>query len=158
MCIRDRFIFGLQNEAVSNIPWLRERFQRVIDASGASDTSHDGKAIASTLRSLPRDILMQNSSKALLDMSLGIVSLQEQQTVKLFHSCDALGQFCNCLVFIPRDDYSRDLRLAIEQILIAHTDGVSASFDMRFSSDSSCLLYTSPSPRDLSTSRMPSSA
>ena len=25
-------------------------------------------------------------------------------------------------------------------------------------SDSSCLLYTSPSPRDLSTSRMPSSA
>ena len=137
LCTAGLFIFGLQNEAVSNIPWLRERFQRVIDASGASDTSHDGKAIASTLRSLPRDILMQNSSKALLDMSLGIVSLQEQQTVKLFHSCDALGQFCNCLVFIPRDDYSRDLRLAIEQILIAHTDGVSASFDMRFSSDSS---------------------
>ena len=28
----------------------------------------------------------------------------------------------------------------------------------RFASDNACLLYTSPSPRDLSTSRMPSSA
>ena len=28
----------------------------------------------------------------------------------------------------------------------------------RFKTDESCLLYTSPSPRDLSTSRMPSSA
>ena len=27
-----------------------------------------------------------------------------------------------------------------------------------FESDEGCLLYTSPSPRDLSTSRMPSSA
>ena len=137
LCTVGLFAFGLQNEAVSNIPWLRERFQRVIDASGASDTSHDGKAIASTLRSLPRDMLMQNSSKALLDMSLGIVSLQEQQHVKLFHSCDSLGRFCNCLVFIPRDEYSRDLRLDIEQILKTHADGICASFDMRFSSDSS---------------------
>ena len=29
---------------------------------------------------------------------------------------------------------------------------------LRLSNDYSCLLYTSPSPRDLSTSRMPSSA
>ena len=31
-------------------------------------------------------------------------------------------------------------------------------FDLREAKDMSCLLYTSPSPRDLSTSRMPSSA
>ena len=30
--------------------------------------------------------------------------------------------------------------------------------DYRFDPDTTCLLYTSPSPRDLSTSRMPSSA
>ena len=29
---------------------------------------------------------------------------------------------------------------------------------LEFKKDRSCLLYTSPSPRDLSTSRMPSSA
>ena len=31
-------------------------------------------------------------------------------------------------------------------------------FDCHFREDPVCLLYTSPSPRDLSTSRMPSSA
>ena len=35
--------------------------------------------------------------------------------------------------------------------------GVDA-FRINFSHNTNCLLYTSPSPRDLSTSRMPSSA
>ena len=37
------------------------------------------------------------------------------------------------------------------------TGWISEKNDLRFDS-STCLLYTSPSPRDLSTSRMPSSA
>ena len=32
------------------------------------------------------------------------------------------------------------------------------SLPVKFGPDKACLLYTSPSPRDLSTSRMPSSA
>ena len=36
-------------------------------------------------------------------------------------------------------------------------DGKSLATDQQ-ANDGSCLLYTSPSPRDLSTSRMPSSA
>ena len=38
------------------------------------------------------------------------------------------------------------------------TIGVVFDFLKRFASVQHCLLYTSPSPRDLSTSRMPSSA
>ena len=41
--------------------------------------------------------------------------------------------------------------LAINTIRTLSMDGVQAA-------NSGCLLYTSPSPRDLSTSRMPSSA
>ena len=37
------------------------------------------------------------------------------------------------------------------------TENIS-SVNQRFGGDMVCLLYTSPSPRDLSTSRMPSSA
>ena len=33
-----------------------------------------------------------------------------------------------------------------------------ALIELEFSTKKACLLYTSPSPRDLSTSRMPSSA
>ncbi|MFK7856305.1 MAG: NAD-glutamate dehydrogenase [Granulosicoccus sp.] len=135
-CIVGLFISGLQNEAITNIPWMRERVQRVIKSSGARTESHDGKAIAATLRGLPRDMLMQTRSDELLRMSSGIVALQERQQVRLFSSSDSLGRFCNCLVYIPRDAYSRDLRLTIEQILVSHIDGISAGFDTRFSSES----------------------
>lgn len=133
-CIVGLFISGLQNEAVSTIPWMRERVERVISASGANPDSHVGKAIAATLRGLPRDMLMQTNSTDLLAMSSGIVALQERQQVRLFSSSDSLGRFSNCLIYIPRDAYSRDLRLMIEQILVAHIDGISAGFDIRFSS------------------------
>ncbi len=44
-CIVGLFISGLQNESVINIPWMRERVERVISASGANPDSHIGKAI-----------------------------------------------------------------------------------------------------------------
>lgn len=135
-CIVGVFISGLQNEAVSNIPWMRERVERVISASGTTAESHDGKAIAATLRGLPRAMLMQTRSNELLTMASGIVALQERHQVRLFNSTDSLGRFSNCLVYIPREGYSRDLRLNIEQILITHINGISAGFDTRFSSES----------------------
>ena len=41
---------------------------------------------------------------------------------------------------------------------IFHTENAIKSTDSPLEGAKSCLLYTSPSPRDLSTSRMPSSA
>ena len=135
-CLLGIFVAGLHNEAVSNIPWIRERVERVIKASGTQVKSHDGKAITATLRGLPREMLLQTHSRDLLSMATGIVSLRERAQVRLFSSTDSLGRFSNCLVYIPREAYSRDLRLQIEKILATHTDGVSAGFNMRFSSDS----------------------
>ncbi len=135
-CLLGIFVAGLQSEAVNNIPWIRERLERTILASGTRADSHDGKAISATLRGLPRDMLMQTNSRDLLSMATGIVALQERAQVRLFNSNDALGRYNNCLIYIPRDAYSRDLRLKIEEILVTHAQGVSAAFDMRFSSES----------------------
>ena len=44
----------------------------------------------------------------------------------------------------------------LEEILSAYT--TLKSVNKRLGHNGTCLLYTSPSPRDLSTSRMPSSA
>ena len=41
---------------------------------------------------------------------------------------------------------------------VIKNDGISTTFNLSVEGCSTCLLYTSPSPRDLSTSRMPSSA
>ena len=56
-----------------------------------------------------------------------------------------------------------EIRIANGGLLTIKTDaaatyGVSEAFRIDDSNATNCLLYTSPSPRDLSTSRMPSSA
>ena len=54
---------------------------------------------------------------------------------------------------VPTIDFDDPTDLADPAGVIGATSGVNASTDFN-----TCLLYTSPSPRDLSTSRMPSSA
>ena len=51
-----------------------------------------------------------------------------------------------------------DRRKAMLQDIAILTNGTVISEDLGIKLDNVCLLYTSPSPRDLSTSRMPSSA
>ena len=48
--------------------------------------------------------------------------------------------------------------LAREALLETEINGCTVVFDLMDGYFYNCLLYTSPSPRDLSTSRMPSSA
>ena len=55
----------------------------------------------------------------------------------------------------PRADGSYDPRHEMVQIIADEMKKANVDIDIRIYP---CLLYTSPSPRDLSTSRMPSSA
>ena len=74
-------------------------------------------------------------------------------TMLISHIADALasGQLSardhleGCLAAIDSEDGRR-------AFVTVHAEGA------RHNADQTCLLYTSPSPRDLSTSRMPSSA
>ena len=58
----------------------------------------------------------------------------------------------------PRLPGAGDLLLAVDDSLIAAQNAVTAAWSLGIGSCYICLLYTSPSPRDRSVSRMPSSA
>ncbi len=135
-CIVGLFVSALQDEAPDSIPLVRERIEKVIDNSHFAPESHDGKALSGVLRGFPRDMLLQTPTDNLLKMAERIVSLHERQQIRLFHSVDPMGRFCNCLVYIPRDKYSRELRLDIESILTSIIDGKSTQFHTEFSSES----------------------
>ena len=82
-------------------------------------------------------------------------SIAEQANVDLVLVGDSLAMVCL--------GYKSTLPLTLENI-IYHTNAVSRGFKKKIEeqplvvSDMPCLLYTSPSPRDTSSSRMPSSA
>ena len=99
------------------IPLLRRKVRHIVERSGLSPASHDGKALAHILDALPRDELFQAGEDELFDTVIGILNLQERQRIALFVRRDPLERFVSCLVFAPRERYDSDLRRRFAAIL-----------------------------------------
>lgn len=132
-----RFI-GLYTSAAYNrtpleIPLLREKVMQIFQRSGLIQNSHDGKTLLNIIETLPRDDLFQAGVEELFEIAIGILHLQERQKVKLFIRRDMYGRYFSCLVFVPRDRFSSDLRLRMQEIIRVSLRGKEVTFTTRFS-------------------------
>ena len=91
-------------------------------------SSHDGKALLHILDSFPRDELFQMSEDELLDISLGILGLQERQRTALFARRDPYGRFVSIFVYVPRERYNTELRQRFAALLEKAYRGTIDSF------------------------------
>jgi glutamate dehydrogenase len=101
----------------SEIPVIRRKVAEVIDRFGLDPQSHDGKAVLAVLETWPRDELFQSTVDELVAFVRGAVNLYERRTTRLMMRYDALGRFWSCMVFVPRDRYTTEVRLRIEDLL-----------------------------------------
>ena len=111
------FTSSSYTESVLRIPVLRRKVREVLDASGFATDSHSGKDLLEILETYPRDELFQISVDQLLPTALAVLHLQERRQTRLFLRKDVYGRFMSCLVYLPRDRYTTDVRLEMEQIL-----------------------------------------
>jgi len=116
------------NRSPMDIPLLRRRLTKVIDSAGFGRTSHDGKALTNILETFPRDELFQASDKYLFDTAMGILHMQERQQVSLFVRRDNFQRFYSSIVFVPRERYTTELRLQVEDELATTLSGEAAEF------------------------------
>jgi glutamate dehydrogenase len=100
-----------------SIPLLRLKVRRIVERSGLSPTSHDGKALLHILDTFPRDELFQADEDQLFDTVTGILNLQERQRIAVFARCDPLERFVSCFVYVPRERYDSQLRSRFGAIL-----------------------------------------
>ncbi|HZU91396.1 MAG TPA: NAD-glutamate dehydrogenase domain-containing protein, partial [Stellaceae bacterium] len=100
-----------------SIPLLRLKVRRILERSGLSPASHDGKALLHILETYPRDELFQTDEDALYETVIGILNLQERQRIALFVRRDPLERFVSCLVYAPRERYDTSLRQRFVAIL-----------------------------------------
>ncbi len=105
------------NQSVQNIPLLRQKTQKTLEKAGYRPHSHDGKVLLNILENFPRDELFQTSLAHLYTTSLGIKHLQERQRVALFIRRDDFERFISCLVFVPRERHTTELRRRMQAIL-----------------------------------------
>ncbi|MCK5165992.1 MAG: NAD-glutamate dehydrogenase, partial [Rhodospirillaceae bacterium] len=111
------FTAGVYSNSARAVPLLKNKINRVFKRSKFPPLSHDGKALVNILETYPRDELFQISDERLLEISLGVLRLQDRQKVALFIRHDDFQRFVSCLIYIPRDNYSTDLRLRMQHIL-----------------------------------------
>jgi glutamate dehydrogenase len=124
------YTFSAYSARVSEIPVLRRKLRNVISRSGFDPHGHMGKALLRVIEQYPRDELLQASEDELLDDARGIVSLGYRQRPRIFVRIDIYGRFVSCLVFLPRDRYSAELRERVQKILLKTLHGVSSDFTL----------------------------
>lgn len=136
--IGERRFIGLYTSSAYNsspkqIPMLRLKVEKVMQASGLPRTGHAAKALLNILETLPRDDLFQASEDELLELGMGIVNIQERPRIRLFVRKDTYGRFISCLVYVPRERFNTELRQMMQEVLLNTFQGTSISFSTQFS-------------------------
>ena len=104
-------------QRLADTPLVAMKVQTVLDNSGLRENRHAWKSLLHILETLPRDEVFQASSTELLSIAMGVLDLQERQTVRLFIRQERFGRFFSCLVYIPRDHWNTENKLKIQHIL-----------------------------------------
>ena len=116
------------NKSPRDIPLLRRRITKILNKAAYARTSHNGKLLTNILETFPRDELFQASDNYLYNTALGILHLQEHERVALFVRADRFQRFFSCLVYVPRERYSTELRYQMEEILTNTLNGTASQF------------------------------
>ncbi|MFC5698646.1 NAD-glutamate dehydrogenase [Pseudomonas sp. GCM10022186] len=120
-------------ESVVRIPYIRRKVAEIQRRSGFDAKAHLGKELAQVLEVLPRDDLFQTPVDDLFSTAMAIVQMQERNKIRLFLRRDPYGRFAYALAYVPRDVYSTETRLKIQQILMERLQASDCEFWTFFS-------------------------
>jgi glutamate dehydrogenase len=128
-------LFGMSAYAVSvkSIPVIRRKVAEVVRRAGFPKNSHSAKDLLQILETYPRDELFQISIDDLFTIAMGILDLQERRRVRLFMRRDDYGRYVSCLVYLPRERYTTQVRLRMQQILMTALGGSAIDYSTRYS-------------------------
>ncbi|WGW01805.1 NAD-glutamate dehydrogenase [Vibrio sp. YMD68] len=108
---------AVYNQSVESIPLIREKVERILDASGYRDGSYSYKALHNILENYPRDELLQAKENELLEVGMGVVQMQDRDMLRLFVRKDPFGRFFSCMVYVTKERYNTELRRQTQRIL-----------------------------------------
>jgi glutamate dehydrogenase len=117
----------------TDIPLLRRKVNNVIARAGLDSNGHMGKALVAILEQHPRDELFQASEDELFEQAMGILVNGYRKRTRLFVRSDRYGRFLSCLVYVPRENYSAEVRERTQQILMQSFNGISSEFTLHLS-------------------------
>ena len=103
----------------SEIPVVRRKVNDVLLRARLPEDSHSSKHLREILQNWPRDELFQSGEEELFAACMSVRALRDRHQLKLITRRDRYGRFYSCLIFLPRERYSRELREGIARELVA---------------------------------------
>jgi glutamate dehydrogenase len=119
--------------SVKNIPVIRQKVTSIYQQANLSLRSYSGKVLRQVLETFPRDELFQSSIDELEQTLLEITQINERSIVRLFMRKSADNRFVNVLAYIPRDQFSTNLRENIIETLGSAVGAESSEFYSSYS-------------------------
>ena len=124
-----------------NIPGLDNKVQQITARAGFKPGSHDAKSLLYILETFPRDELFQSGEDELFNTVLSILAMRESEPLRLFLRRDRYGRFYSCLVYLPRDRHTPDMRWTIARVLEHELDGNAGDSHAAFLRNGRVRLY-----------------
>ncbi|GIJ29743.1 NAD-glutamate dehydrogenase [Micromonospora qiuiae] len=134
--VGERRFLGLFSTAayrtsVQELPVVRRKVAEVLDRSGLSLRSHSGKGLLQILETYPRDELFQIKTDDLYHAAVGVLRMAGRRQLRVFLRRDAYGRFISCLIYLPRDRFTTQNRLRMQDILLRELNGVGVDHTTR---------------------------
>ncbi|BCB82034.1 NAD-glutamate dehydrogenase [Phytohabitans flavus] len=134
--IGERRFLGLFSTAayrtsVRDLPVVRRKVAEVLDRSGLSPRSHSGKDLLQILETYPRDELFQIKTDDLYQAVIGVLRMAGRRQLRLFLRRDGYGRFISCLIYLPRDRFTTQNRLRMQEILLRELNGIGVDYTTR---------------------------
>ena len=124
------FTSSAYSARVDEIPLLRQKVAAVEQRAALPEGGHLAKALHHILATYPRDDLFQIGEDDLFAAALGILAAGERQRLRLFLWRDPYERFVSCLVYVPREAYSTEMRRKFQAILMSAFAGTRADFNV----------------------------
>jgi glutamate dehydrogenase len=117
--------------SVRDLPVVRRKVAEVIERSGLSPRSHSGKDLLQILETYPRDELFQIKTDDLYQAVIGVLRMAGRRQLRLFLRRDGYGRFISCLIYLPRDRFTTQNRLRMQEILLRELNGIGVDYTTR---------------------------
>nr|MDT0658370.1 NAD-glutamate dehydrogenase [Micromonospora sp. DSM 115978] len=125
------FATAAYRTSVRELPVVRRKVAEVLDRSGLSPRSHSGKDLLQILETYPRDELFQIKTDDLYHAVIGVLRMAGRRQLRLFLRRDGYGRFTSCLIYLPRDRFTTQNRLRMQEILLRELNGVGVDYTTR---------------------------
>ncbi|WP_273756253.1 NAD-glutamate dehydrogenase [Bartonella sp. MM73XJBT] len=104
------FTSSAYTRSILQIPFLKEKAKTIIQRLGHNRADYSGKALISVLETYPRDEMFRSDIDTLTENAKLIMQLDERPRLRVLAHSDPFGRFVSILVYVPRDQYSSNVR------------------------------------------------